>query len=99
MNRFLRQSTAALSLAALFAPSAFAQATGGPAFFEQQRAQSVVTDVQAISDSQPGPYAQYLMAVNGQGKEEAMRSARSIDRSQTAATPRYVKVRHDRAPS
>jgi len=99
MNRFLRQSAAALSLASLFAPSAFAQATGGPAFFEQQRAQSLVTDVQPISDSQPGPYARYLMVVNGMGKEEAMRSARGIDRGQAAATARYVKVRRDRAPS
>jgi hypothetical protein len=99
MNRFIRQSAAALSLAAVFAPSAFAQATGGPAFFEQQRAQSVVTNVQSVSDAQPGPYAQYLMSVNGLSKEEALRSARGIDRGQAAATAKYVKVRRDRAPS
>ena len=78
-------STAAVL--ALFASTAtWAQATGGPAFQEAQHASRVhEAPLSANAAAEPGPYARYLMSVNGVAKAEALRQARTEDNAQRLA--------------
>ena len=72
---------------ALFASTAtWAQATGGPAFQEAEHASRVhEAPSNANAAGEPGPYARYLMSVNGVAKADAVRQARTEDNAHRLA--------------
>jgi len=92
MNTIARHLSTVL-LAVLPVAAALAQATGGPANFEHQSSPSEVDAIHAKERAQIGSYARYLMVVNGMSEDAALRMARTIDRAEDTATPRYAKAR------
>jgi hypothetical protein len=92
MNRFQLLSSAALIMGALTSNAALAQATGGPASFEHERASMANAVATSHAGEKVGPYARWLM-VNGMPEDAALRAAKSIDRAGESASPRYAKAR------
>jgi len=86
----LQLATTAAALTLFASTASWAQATGAPAFAEAEHAaRSHDVPVVANAAGEPGPYARYLMSVNGVDKAEAIRQARTEDGAQRLAAAKF----------